>query len=113
MILGKRIKEEREKHNWTQSELANLLHVSRQSVSKWELGTAYPDIERLIQISNLFKVSLDSLIKGDDHFQKQIKVQKPKYGMTIWDFLSERWWIIFIIAWCLAWLLPIAIHALK
>lgn len=113
MILGQRIREEREKKNWTQSELAELLNVSRQFISKWEIGTAYPDIERLIQISDLFQVSLDSLIRGDEKFQKKIKVENPKTGMTFWDFLSYRWGIIFIIAWCLAWFLPIVIHPLK
>ncbi|USS90261.1 helix-turn-helix domain-containing protein [Fructilactobacillus carniphilus] len=113
MILGQRIREEREKRNWTQNDLAELLNVSRQSVSKWEIGTAYPDIDRLIQISDLFEVSLDSLIRGDDKFQKKIKVENPKVGMTFWDFLNHRWWIIFIVAWCLAWLIPVIIHAFK
>ncbi|RHW46010.1 transcriptional regulator [Bombilactobacillus bombi] len=113
MILGQRIKEEGEKRGWTQNDLAELLNVSRQSVSKWEIGTAYPDIERLIQISDLFQVSLDSLIKGDEKFQKKIKVQNPQVGMTFWDFLSKRWWIIFVVAWCLAWLLPVIVHAFK
>lgn len=78
MILGQRIKEEREKRNWTQSELADKLSVSRQSISKWELDSAYPDIERLIQISDLFGVTLDSLIKGDNELQKNIKVEKSE-----------------------------------
>lgn len=78
MILGQRIREERERRNWTQNDLAELLNVSRQSISKWEIGSAYPDIERLIQISDLFEVSLDSLIRGDEKFQKKIKVESSK-----------------------------------
>ena len=113
MILGQRIREERERRNWTQNDLAELLNVSRQSISKWEIGSAYPDIERLIQISDLFEVSLDSLIRGDEKFQRKIKVESSKVGMTFWDFMSYRWWVIFVVAWCLAWLLPVIIHALK
>ncbi|MGL5900600.1 MAG: helix-turn-helix domain-containing protein [Lactobacillaceae bacterium] len=113
MILGNRIREEREKKNWTQNKLAEILNVSRQSISKWETGSAYPDIERLIQISDLFKVSLDSLIRDDEKFQKKIKVKNSKNGMTFWDFLSYRWWLVFVVAWCLTWLLPIVINALK
>lgn len=44
MVLGQRIKEEREKLGWTQDRLAEELHVSRQAISKWEVGSAYPDI---------------------------------------------------------------------
>ncbi|GEO77598.1 hypothetical protein LCR01_20410 [Companilactobacillus crustorum] len=96
MILGTRIKEEREKKGWSQNDLAEKLHVSRQSVSKWELGSAYPDIERLIQISDLFNVTLDSLIKGDNRLQKNIKVEhSTEYHMNVWDFLSRYWWLIF------------------
>ena len=40
MILGQRIREERERRNWTQNDLAELLNVSRQSISKWEIGSA-------------------------------------------------------------------------
>lgn len=100
MILGQRIKEEREKRNWTQSELADKLNVSRQSVSKWELDSAYPDIERLIQISDLFSVTLDSLIKGDNELQKNIKVEKSELHdqhMNGWEFLSHYWWLVFAI----------------
>lgn len=48
MILGKRIKEEREKKNLTQDQLAQTLNVSRQAISKWELGTAYPDRKSVV-----------------------------------------------------------------
>lgn len=103
MILGQRIKEEREQHDWTQSELADKLNVSRQSISKWELGSAYPDIERLIQISDLFGVTLDSLIKGDNELQKNITVAKSSdHQMNGWEFLSRYWWLIFAIGGFLA-----------
>lgn len=52
MILGQRIKEEREKRQWTQDYLAETLNVSRQAISKWEVGSTYPDIDRLVQIRN-------------------------------------------------------------
>lgn len=53
-----------------------LTNVSRQAISKWEVGSTYPDIDRLVQISNLFDITLDSLIKGDDSLKKQ-KVNHP------------------------------------
>lgn len=49
--------------NMTQTELAEKLGVSRQAVSRWEMGTAMPDIDNLIAMSDLFDVTLDDLLK--------------------------------------------------
>ena len=55
----------RKKHRITQEELADSLDVSRQSVSKWETGEAYPETEKLIALCDRFGVSLDDLLRGD------------------------------------------------
>ena len=55
----------RKENNITQEGLADKLGVSRQAVSKWESGDSYPDTEKLIQISKLFKISLDELINDN------------------------------------------------
>lgn len=52
----------RTQNNYSQEELAGLLNVSRQAVSKWELGTTLPDTDKIISIGELFRVSLDSLL---------------------------------------------------
>lgn len=49
----------------SQQELADQLHVSRQSVSKWELGESQPDLNNIIMLSQLFQVSTDYLLKDD------------------------------------------------
>ena len=49
----------------TQEELAERMGVSRQTVSKWELDTATPELEKLVELAKLFNVSLDELINGD------------------------------------------------
>lgn len=51
--------------NMTQEQLAMLVGVSRQSVTKWESGRAYPEMDKLIKISEIFDCSLDDLINGD------------------------------------------------
>ena len=50
----------------SQEELANKLDISRQSITKWENGQSFPDIQNLIQLSEIFKVSIDRLVKEND-----------------------------------------------
>lgn len=61
MELGEKLQSIRKSHNLSQSDLAEKLDVSRQSVSKWETGTATPELSKLIQISELFNISLDEM----------------------------------------------------
>lgn len=65
MILADKIIENRKKNGWSQEELANRLGVSRQSVSKWESAQAVPDMKKILQLSELFGVSTDYLIKDE------------------------------------------------
>ena len=62
MSLGENIHRSRTEHRYSQSELAEKLGVSRQSVSKWETDSAVPDLDRLIMMSQLFGVTLDELV---------------------------------------------------
>ncbi len=52
----------RKQKGFSQEELANRLNVSRQTISKWEVGESTPDMEKLVAISDLFEVSLDELV---------------------------------------------------
>ena len=65
MILADKIINERKKNGWSQEDLADKLSVSRQSVSKWEGAQSVPDLNRIIQMAELFNVSLDYLLKDD------------------------------------------------
>ena len=64
MNLGENIYKFRTDANMSQTDLANALEVSRQSVSKWENNSAVPDLDRLIKMSKLFDVTLDELVYG-------------------------------------------------
>ncbi len=64
MTLGERICALRTARGLSQTELAEALEVSRQSVSKWETDASVPDLDRLVSISGLFHVSLDELVLG-------------------------------------------------
>ena len=65
MELGKRIAEIRKEHSLTQEGLAEICNVTRQTISNWENGKSYPDLETLVLISDTFDVSLDVMLKGD------------------------------------------------
>ena len=62
MILGEKIYKLRTKQGLSQGDLAEHLNVSRQSISKWETGGSTPDLDKLINISQLFGVTLDELV---------------------------------------------------
>ena len=66
MEFNNKLYELRKQKGFSQEELANRLNVSRQTVSKWEVGESTPDMEKLIAISDLFGVSLDELVKGEE-----------------------------------------------
>ena len=65
MILADKIIEERKKNGWSQEELASKLGVSRQAVSKWESSGSIPDLQRILQMSELFGVTTDYLLKDE------------------------------------------------
>lgn len=65
MILADKIIELRKKAGWSQEELAQQLGVSRQSVSKWEGAQSIPDIDKIVQMSRIFGVSTDFLLKDE------------------------------------------------
>ncbi|MGN0307724.1 MAG: helix-turn-helix domain-containing protein [Lachnospiraceae bacterium] len=65
MILADKIIEERKRNGWSQEDLAEKLGVSRQSISKWEGAQSIPDLNRILQMAELFSVSTDYLLKEE------------------------------------------------
>lgn len=65
MILAEKIMGLRKKNGWSQEELAEQVHVSRQSVSKWESGASIPDLSKILLLSEAFGVSTDYLLRDD------------------------------------------------
>lgn len=107
MSLGQNLQFLRKRDNITQEQLAEVLEVSRQSVSKWESDTTYPEMDKLLQLANLFHCSLDDLVQKDistqyvedkcnyDEFMNQFSkritagVGLILSGVTLMLFLSE------------------------
>ncbi len=102
MTFGERLYELRNKNNLSQEELAEVLDVSRQSISKWENDKAYPEMTRLLFMSDYFDVSLDYLMRGikkenneekvtaDDADKNSNDKYKTKNILLVWNnFLSN------------------------
>jgi len=93
MTFGERLYELRKNKNISQEELAELLDVSRQSISKWENDKAYPEMTRLLFMSEYFNVSLDYLMRGTegDESNNDVTVSyKAKNMLMVWNsFVSN------------------------
>ncbi|TPR39023.1 helix-turn-helix domain-containing protein [Apilactobacillus micheneri] len=72
MYLGEKIKQGRKRFNFTQQELADQLHVTRQALSKWENNQSYPNLDILVNISKVLNISLNELLGEEDKMVKQI-----------------------------------------
>lgn len=85
MTLGDKLSKLRKQNNYTQEQLADILGVSRQAISKWESDTAYPETEKLIRLSDMYHCSLDYLLKDEmesDDFianKRSINLEKSLY----------------------------------
>ena len=65
MIFADKVVQLRKKSGWSQEELAEKLNVTRQSVSKWEGAQSIPDLEKILQLAQIFGVSTDYLLKDE------------------------------------------------
>lgn len=78
MNIGEQINNLRKKHGLSQDDFANLFNVSRQTVSNWENGKSYPDLEMIIKISDYFKISVDELLRNDVQSEEKLIMKKGK-----------------------------------
>lgn len=81
MNLGEKIYQYRSAKNLSQGDLADMLEVSRQSVSKWENGAATPDLDKIIKLSEIFGVTIDELVKSEEVLsaeEPKTTFEKPK-----------------------------------
>lgn len=88
MNLKDNLKRIRKENNLSQEELAEKLNVSRQSVSKWEQGITYPEMDKMLEICKLFNVNIDDLINGDIKESNNTKQVKNSINKFIESFLG-------------------------
>lgn len=72
MTMAERIQAVRKSKGLSQEELANIIGVSRQAVSKWESGQSVPDLDKVVTMSDCFGVTTDYLLKGLDHHRAAV-----------------------------------------
>lgn len=84
MTLGDKLAKLRKENNYTQEQLADILDVSRQSVSKWESDLAYPETDKLIKLGELYNCSMDYLLK--DGVEMKDGVEKKQRTTVVFDF---------------------------
>ena len=73
MEIGKKLKDARMKSGFTQETVAERINVSRQTISNWENEKSYPDIISVIELSSLYSISLDDLLKGDERMMEHLE----------------------------------------
>lgn len=83
MTLSEKITTLRRKNGWSQEELAERLDVSRQSVSKWEMGQSIPEVEKIVQMSDLFGISTDALIRDEIDLTDPFSSSQPNLEQTL------------------------------
>ena len=86
-MLGNKIQQLRKANGFSQEELASRLTISRQAISKWELGEAMPDTENIVQLSRLFGVTTDYLLR--DEFESDRDVQEHKADIEMTEGVSS------------------------
>ncbi len=85
MVIAEQIRNRRKDRGLSQEELADRIYVSRQTISNWETGRTYPDIESLLLLSSLFDVTVDELIKGDvENMRKTIDRDARRMRTLSW-----------------------------
>ena len=87
MEIGRKLKEARQMSGLTQENVAEKLNVSRQTISNWETEKFYPDMLYVLQLSDLYQVSLDELLKGDErmiqHLENSTNVVKSNQKILL------------------------------
>lgn len=110
MELPQQLKANRERLGLTQEDVAQRIFVSRQTMSSWETGKTYPDVQSLLLLSNLFGVSIDSLVKGDVETMREtivkdaVRMERLSIGMV--GLLLAG--VACLVGWDLIWDEPVA-----
>ena len=101
MKIGKKLHQARKANQMNQDEVAEKIFVSRQTISNWENEKSYPDITSIIKLSDLYNISLDDLLKGDEsimaHLAESTDVVKSNSKLIFYSVLNILMFALVII----------------
>ena len=102
MLLGEKLKKLRKARGLSQEQLADQLNVSRQAISKWELGESIPDTENLILLSKFYGVSIDYLLLNELNISSDLEtIRSPSLPIFIFGMSALIIGLILsIVLWC-------------
>ena len=86
--LSKNLKKIRKENNLSQEQLAEKLGVSRQAISKWESEQAYPEMDKILSLANMFNLNIDDLLNNVINEVKKEETSKNNINRYIDDFLN-------------------------
>lgn len=112
MTLGERLTQLRTQKGWSQETLAEAVGVSRQSISKWETDASVPELEKLLRLSEVFRLSLDELVTGTPPGAVSVPEPCSAAGITPEDLRLHRQKIIGVILLALAAVLTVCMWEL-
>ena len=92
MKIGDKLKQGRMTKNLTQVEVGEILNVSRSTVSSWEVNRTYPDLELLVALSDLYDISLDTILREDEKMIQSLSEEirtgrKRNYWLTLFSMI--------------------------
>lgn len=106
MKFNEKILDLRRQKGWSQEELGNKLDVSRQTISKWEIGATTPELENLVMLSEVFDISIDELVDNPrtqtDIKEDNTKVEEKELTSKQSKSKKKISWVIIIIIFLLS-----------
>ncbi|WP_125704725.1 helix-turn-helix domain-containing protein [Lacticaseibacillus daqingensis] len=101
MSIGEQLQQARKAQHLTQAQLAEQLHVTRQTISNWEVGRSYPDLASVVLLADTLTLSLDQLLKGDVRMMNDAKhkeQERQNARLLYWGTQLSTLMIVGIIA---------------
>ncbi|MBS4216839.1 helix-turn-helix domain-containing protein [Bacillus sp. FJAT-49711] len=91
MKIGEKLKLRRKKAGLTQEQVAEKMNITRQTLSNWEVGKNYPDIDSIIELSRIYQLSLDELLLGKIYFKGALTLNKKISEVEIQNLITSRY----------------------
>lgn len=82
MDIAERLQNLRKKANYSQEQVADLLGISRQAISKWESGQGKPELDNIIKLTEIYHVSADYIISGKEYLSEIVPHANRKFSRT-------------------------------